>query len=720
MAQEKQFLLNGLHCAACVHRVEKVVGKLPEVEFVSVNLADQTAFIQGNVQAEDVIQTITRIGFGAELLESGQERRQKQQAQTAATLNQKKWQFIVALIVGAVLMLYGMIAGMSLTVENRWTWFIWALVSAVTMYFSGRHFFIGAWTSLKHRSANMDTLIALSTGVAWLYSFYLTLSSQWHTHLYYEASVMIIGFLNLGKYLELKAKQRSSLALEKLLDLAPQQAVIFEGELTKTIPVKAIKPNMLIQALTGDRFAVDGVITRGSLWVDESMLTGEPLPVEKKIGDKVRAGTIVQDGAGVYQAEQVGEQTALARIIHAVRHAQSSKPELAKLVDKIAAVFVPVVVGIALFSAFIWLLLGKDFDFALSIFTTVLIIACPCALGLAIPLSTIAGVARSAEFGVLVRNIDAMQASSEIDTLVFDKTGTLTTGEMQVSHIQTFNGVEQDEMLRLAKSLELQASHPIAKAIVQFTEALPPYALEQVQVVKGLGIQAVYQDSVVKVGNRAFANFGNNQTACDDEQIGTEVFVALNEQTIGVIYLQDQLRPESKAIIADFQQQGYQCVMLTGDRQITAEYYAKQLGIQQVIANVRPEQKAEQIVKLQQQGRKVAMVGDGINDSPALAQANVGIAMHNGSEIAVETADLSLMQMGLKPLQQVLPFSKHVLHNMKQSLWGAFIYNVISIPIAAGVLYPLTGWLLNPMISAVAMALSSITVVLNSQRLLRK
>lgn len=720
--REQQYLLDGLHCAACVRRVETVVKRLENVEYASVNLADQTAFVQGEVEPEKVIAAITKIGFGAELLESEQERRAKQQEQTNKTLNQKKQQFILALAVGAILMLFGLQFGMEPTNENRWVWLAWAAISAFTMYFSGKHFFIGAWTSLRNRSATMDTLIAMSTGVAWLYSFWLTLFPQPHSHLYFEASVMIIGFLNLGKFLELKAKQRSSLALEKLLDLAPKQAVIVDEDSEKiTIPVKGIKVGMKIQALTGDRLAVDGELMQGTLWVDESMLTGEALPVEKNIGDKLRAGTIVQDGAGVYTAEQVGEQTALARIITAVRYAQSSKPPLAQWVDKIASVFVPIVVSIALFSALIWWVLGKDFAFALSIFTTVLIIACPCALGLAIPLSTIAGVARSAEFGVLVRNIEALQASSEIDTLVFDKTGTLTTGEMQVVDVQAF-GMEQAEMLGLVKALEQQSSHPIARALVKFCENITTCNVQNLQVAKGLGVQAEYQGKIVKIGNEKFVSSlsrGGAAKCVVGGVIGTEIFISLDNQLIGKITLQDTLRSESKATIQHFQQQGYHCIMLTGDRIDVAEYYAKELGLDGVISDVLPEQKAAEIAKLQAQGKNVAMIGDGINDSPALAQANVGIAMHNGSEIAVETADLSLMKSGLRPLSEILPFSKIVLKNMQQSLLGAFFYNIISIPIAAGVLYPFTGWLLNPMIAAIAMALSSVTVVLNSQRLLK-
>ncbi|HDZ6769038.1 TPA: copper-translocating P-type ATPase [Mannheimia haemolytica] len=721
---EQQLLIDGMHCAACVRRVEKALLKVEKVEFASVNLADQTAFVQGNANPEALVAAVVKIGFGAEVLESEEERRIKQQAQTQRVLGHKRTQFMLALVVGFALVAFGFYKGMTVNETNRSLWLSWAGISLATMYFSGKDFFLGAFSALKNRSANMDMLVAISTGTAWLYSCWFTLFPQPNAHVYFEASVMILGFINLGKYLELKAKQRSSLALEKLLDLAPKQAVIFEENIAKTIPAKAIKPQMRVQALTGDRLAVDGILDSGSIWVDESMLTGEALPVEKKIGDKVRAGTLVQDGSGTYIAEQVGSQTALARVINAVRHAQSSKPPLAQFVDKIAAVFVPVVVSIALLSALIWLAVGQDFAFALSIFTTVLIIACPCALGLAIPLSTIAGVARSAEFGVLVRNIEALQASSEIDTLVFDKTGTLTTGRMEVSDVLTFNGFEQKRLLQLAKSVEQHASHPIAKAIAKFAENQTACGVTDVQVLKGLGISAKYEGSTIRMGNWQFvgetiqANLASLLPAKEGD-FSSKIFVSVDNQLAGVLSVSDQLRPEAKATIHQFQAEGYQCVMLTGDRQQTADYFANALGLDGVIAEVLPEQKAEKIRALQAEGKKVAMIGDGINDAPALAQANVGIAMHNGSDIAVETADLSLMREGLAPLMQILPFSKKVLKNMKQSLLGAFIYNVIAIPIAAGVLYPFTGWLLNPMIAAIAMTLSSITVVLNSQRLLK-
>lgn len=715
---EQQFLLSGLHCAGCVRRVEQALNQVQGVIFSAVNLADQTAFVQGDASVQEIIAAVSKLGFGAELLESDEARRTKQLAQTARILKKKRWQFSLALIIGALIMAYGFVQHSLDHTENRIFWFVCAVLSGIALYFSGKDFYIGAWKSLKNGSATMDTLIAMSTGIAWFYSLYLLLTSSIHTlHLYFEASVMILGFINLGKYLELKAKQRSSLALEKLLDLAPHQVTVLEGEREIQLPAKGIKPNMLIKVTTGDRLAVDGFLHSGVIWVDEAMLTGETLPVEKKAGDLLRAGTLVQDGAGAYLADKVGSKTTLARVINAVRHAQMSKPPLAQWVDKIASIFVPVVVVIAIVSALIWALLGYDTRFVLSIFTTVLIIACPCALGLAIPLSTIAGVAKAAENGILVRNMEALQASAEVDTIVFDKTGTLTTGAMEVVKVEYFN-ITLAELLMLTKSLERKVSHPIAKALCQYAANVEIQKVKKVTVSKGLGVSGWLNEQEIVIGNAQFTNMIDYPIIADE--MTTPIFVKVNQQLVGIFYVQDQLRSESKALISQLQQQGYQCIMLTGDRAQTACYFGQKLGLDHIVSQVLPEQKAEYIQQLQVKGHKVAMIGDGINDAPALAQANVGIAMFNGSDIAIEVADLSLMKSGIAPIINILSLSKATLRNMHQSLFGAFIYNIISIPIAAGVLYPFTGWLLNPMIAAAAMALSSITVVLNSQRLLKQ
>ncbi|NBI42693.1 heavy metal translocating P-type ATPase [[Haemophilus] felis] len=730
MPNENEFLLSGLHCAGCVRRVEQAIAKLPEVQLVSVNLADQTAFVQGAVAPAAVVAAVQALGFGASLLESEESRRQAQQHQMLQQRRRAKWACVVALLAGAGLMLYGAWFGMALTAENQAVWWLLAALVAVVMGVSGGHFFRGAWTSLHNRTATMDTLIALSTSVAWLYSVYLLAVEDYGKPLYFEACVMIIGFVNLGKFLELRAKQRASFALEKLLNLAPQQAVILQENEAKTLPVKAIKQKMQVQARTGDRLAVDGVLLSGAIWVDESMLTGEVLPVAKQLGDKVRAGTLVQEGAGVYQAEQVGEKTVLANIIRTVRLAQSSKPPIAKWVDRIAAIFVPVVVSLAVVSAGVWWVLGQPWEFVLSVFTSVLIIACPCALGLAIPLSVIAGVARSAELGALVRNIDALQALSGVDSLVFDKTGTLTTGEMAVSAVQCEAGVDETHLLRLVKTLEQQANHPIAHALQAHTVTLAAYDCQGLQVFKGLGVQGVVNGNTVRIGNAAFVGVTEQpksteqtgtteQTGVTDHPANTLIWVSENGNLLGRIALQDQLRAETPALIAQWQGAGYQCLMLTGDRLASATAYGEQLGIK-AVAELLPEAKAAYIAQLQREGRKVAMIGDGINDAPAMAQADVSVAMKNGSDIAIETADLSLMHKGLPPLAAMLPFAKKVRWNMQQNLLGAFIYNVISLPIAAGVLYPFTGELLNPMIAALAMTLSSLTVVLNSLRLLKK
>ena len=593
---ETQLLISGMHCAACVRRVEKALNKVEGVNFASVNLADQTAFVEGYADSQAMIQAVEKIGFGAEMLESEEERRTKQQAQTKAILNHKKWQFTLALIVGFSLMVVGMFIGMMVTERNHLTWFTLAFVSLATMYFSGKDFFIGAWKSLQNRAANMDTLVAVSTGVAWFYSFGLLLFPQVHAHVYFEASVMILGFINLGKFLELKAKQRSSLALEKLLDLAPKQAVIFEEGIAKTIPVKGIKPDMLVQALAGDRLAVDGILTDGIIWVDESMLTGEALPVEKKIGDKVHAGTLIQDGSGIYKAEQVGSQTALARVINAVRHAQSSKPPLAHLVDKIASVFVPVVVTIALVAVLIWLALGKDFAFTLSIFTTVLIIACPCALGLAIPLSTIAGVARAAEMGVLVKNIDALQASSEIDTLVFDKTGTLTTGAFGVQ--QTLH--LSPEELQTVVAMERSSTHPIAKAIVKVYGDGEKINAENMP---GLGLRAEIAGETWLAGTLRLLE---KQGVSYPEELqtipDTIVACAKNGRFIGCILLSDTLKPDAADAISMLRKVGITHVeMLSGDKQALVDKVADELQLEQALGDLLPQHKAERIETLQKQ-----------------------------------------------------------------------------------------------------------------------
>ena len=506
----------------------------------------------------------------------------------------------------------------------------------------------------------MDTLVALGTGVAWLYSMSVNLWPQWFPmearHLYYEASAMIIGLINLGHMLEARARQRSSKALEKLLDLTPPSARVVTDEGEKDLPLAEVQAGMTLRLTTGDRVPVDGVISQGEAWFDEAMLTGEPVPQQKGDGDAVHAGTVVQDGSVLFTASAVGSQTTLARIIRMVRQAQSSKPEIGQLADKISAVFVPAVVAIALFSAAIWYFFGPapQIVYTLVIATTVLIIACPCALGLATPMSIISGVGRAAEFGVLVRDADALQRASTLDTLVFDKTGTLTEGKPQVVAIKTFTAMDESAALRLAASLEQGSSHPLARAILDKAADQRLPAVDNFRTLRGLGVSGEAEGHRLLLGNQALLNEYKIATAeIEDEmtaqasQGATPVLLAVDGQAAALFAIRDPLREDSVAALARLHRQGYRLVMLTGDNPTTANAIAKEAGIDEVIAGVLPDGKADAIKRLQSQGHQVAMIGDGINDAPALAQADVGIAMGGGSDVAIETAAITLMRHSL-------------------------------------------------------------------------
>ncbi len=539
---------------------------------------------------------------------------------------------------------------------------------------------------------------------------------------------MIIGLINLGHMLEARARQRSSKALEKLLDLTPPSARVVTDEGEKDLPLAEVQAGMTLRLTTGDRVPVDGVISQGEAWFDEAMLTGEPVPQQKGDGDAVHAGTVVQDGSVLFTASAVGSQTTLARIIRMVRQAQSSKPEIGQLADKISAVFVPAVVAIALFSAAIWYFFGPapQIVYTLVIATTVLIIACPCALGLATPMSIISGVGRAAEFGVLVRDADALQRASTLDTLVFDKTGTLTEGKPQVVAIKTFTAMDESAALRLAASLEQGSSHPLARAILDKAADQRLPAVDNFRTLRGLGVSGEAEGHRLLLGNQALLNEHKIATAeIEDEmtaqasQGATPVLLAVDGQAAALFAIRDPLREDSVAALARLHRQGYRLVMLTGDNPTTANAIAKEAGIDEVIAGVLPDGKADVIKRLQSQGHQVAMIGDGINDAPALAQADVGIAMGGGSDVAIETAAITLMRHSLNGVADALEIAKATLRNMKQNLLGAFVYNSLGIPIAAGILWPLTGTLLNPVVAGAAMALSSITVVSNANRLLR-
>ena len=728
----QQLLINGMSCASCVSRVQKALQAVPGVTQARVNLAERTALVMGSAPAAELVSAVEQAGYGAEAIEDDIKRRERQQETALATLKRFRWQAIVALLVGVPIMLWGMLGdNMMVTEANRSLWLGIGVLTLAVMVFAGGHFYTSAWKSLRNGTATMDTLVALGTGAAWLYSMSVNLWPQWFPmearHLYYEASAMIIGLINLGHMLEARARQRSSKALERLLDLTPPTARVVTPEGEKSVPLAEMQPGMTLRLTTGDRVPVDGEIRDGEGWFDEAMLTGEPVPQQKSAGETIHAGTMVQDGSVLFTASAVGSHTTLSRIIRMVRQAQSSKPEIGQLADRISAVFVPVVVAIALLSGAIWYLFGPapQIVYTLVIATTVLIIACPCALGLATPMSIISGVGRAAEFGVLVRDADALQRASTLDTLVFDKTGTLTRGKPEVVSITALEG-DETSALRLAAALEQGSSHPLAHAILEkaATDALPE--VKQFRTLRGLGVSGEIDGQRVLLGNHALLAEQQVDTRALDEELAaqasrgaTPVLLAVEGKARALFAIRDPLRDDSVQALQRLHRAGYRLVMLTGDNPTTANAIAKEAGIDEVIAGVLPDGKAEAIKQLQQQGRQVAMIGDGINDAPALAQADVGIAMGGGSDVAIETAAITLMRHSLLGVADALAIANATLRNMKQNLLGAFIYNSLGIPIAAGILWPLTGTLLNPVVAGAAMALSSITVVSNANRLLR-
>ncbi|PHM40083.1 putative metal cation transporter P-type ATPase CtpV [Xenorhabdus mauleonii] len=728
-----QLLLDGMTCASCVSKVQKALLSVDGVEHARVNLAERSALVTGSPSPNALIEAVSKAGYGAEIIQDETERRERQQQVAQTNMRRFRWQSALALAVGVPVMIWGMIGdNMMLSPSNHAIWLTIGLITLAVMIFAGGHFYRSAWQSLKNGSATMDTLVALGTGVAWLYSMSVNLWPDLFPpqsrHLYYEASAMIIGLINLGHALEQRARQRSSKALERLLDLTPPTARVITVEGEKTLPLSDVLPGMTLRLTTGDRVPVDGEIIQGTVWLDEAMLTGEPVPQQKSAGDTVHAGTVVQDGSVSFNANAVGSQTTLARIIKLVRQAQSSKPEIGQLVDKISSIFVPVVVAIALISGAIWYFVGPapQIMYALVIITTVLIIACPCALGLATPMSIISGVGRAAELGVLVRDADALQQASQLDTIVFDKTGTLTEGMPQVTEIHTFNGLTDKQVLMWAGALENGSSHPLAKAILLKVEGQTLPEVQEFRTLAGLGIQGKVENASLLLGNQNLLEQNQVDTtelkpliAAQAEKGITPVILAANGKVAALFSIRDPLRQDTVSALQRLHHQGYRLIMLTGDNPVTANAIAKEAGIDHIIAGVLPDGKAAAIQSLQAEGRKVAMIGDGINDAPALAQADVGIAMGGGSDIAIETASVTLMRHSLHGVADAVELSRGTLRNMKQNLFGAFIYNTLGIPIAAGILYPFTGTLLNPVIAGAAMALSSITVVSNANRLLR-
>ncbi|GHA64247.1 copper-translocating P-type ATPase [Photobacterium aphoticum] len=732
--QTQQFILSGMTCASCVASVEKAIRAVDGVQSANVNLAERTALVSGDVKADAIIHAVDAAGYGAELSEDEQTRRERQQAQNAQIYRQHMRNAYIGLGVGIPLMAWGVFGGsmMITSTASQISWGLVGLLTLVLLLTVGRHFFVNAWKAFKHHRASMDTLVALGTGAAWLYSMLVVIAPDLlpmqARHVYFEASAMILGLITLGHALEARARSRTSKALEQLMDLQPPTAVIVENGEEREVPLAQVQAGMSVRLYPGSKVPVDGTIVQGQSYIDESMLTGEPLPANKQIGDTVHAGTINQHGTLLFTAEKIGRDTMLARIIDLVRQAQSSKPALARLADTISSIFVPTVMIIAVLTAMIWYYFGPDpsSSYMLVTATTVLIIACPCALGLATPMSVTVGIGRAAEYGVLIRNAEALQVAAGVDTVVLDKTGTLTEGKPQLVHQSSYHGFTDEQVLQLTASLEQGSEHPLGRAIIDAAKAgdLPLQTVEQFHATPGFGISGQVNGHALLLGNRKLlAQHGVDDAASTEDantishQGVTPIYVTIDGQLAGMLGVSDPLRHDSVEAIRRLQGMGLDVVMLTGDIEATAKAIAQQAGISQVIAGVLPDGKAAEVQRLQQQGKKVAMVGDGINDAPALAQAEVGIAMGSGSDVAIESAQLTLVRHSLHGVADAIQLSRATLKNMKQNLFGAFVYNTLGIPVAAGILFPFTGALLSPVVAGAAMALSSITVVSNANRL---
>lgn len=723
----------GMRCAGCVKTVENALKGVSGVKAVNVNFADHSAVVEGEADPEVLRAALQEVGYDAAVMESFEdlEAQEEMEEERYRSLLRKS---AVAAAWGVPLMIGGWLDWWPAIGTPAGTDF-WAIVSLITfgvMYYSGGHFFSGAVKSLRGGSANMDTLIAMGTGSAWLYSTivvdYANVLPPEATHPYFEAAVIIIAFVTLGGALETRARGKASSAIRKLIGLQPRTARVVRNGKEIDVPIEQVGVDEILRVRPGEKIPVDGVIIEGHSSVDESMITGESIPVEKTIGDEVIGGTLNQRGTFLMKATRIGKDTVLAHIIDSVRQAQSSKPEIGRMVDQIAAVFVPVVVGIAVFTFFVWWAFGPEPSLGYAFVTsmTVLVIACPCALGLATPISIMVAVGRAAQSGILIRNGDAFQTAGQVTTIVLDKTGTVTEGKPKVTAVDPSSGWTEDLVLQLAASVEAGSEHPLAGAIVA-EAAERGYELRPVagfESVTGKGVRAKLDGQRVLFGNAALME--SEGIDCSDiiklldhyaNQGQTPMILAVEKKVAGIIAVADTIKPDSKEAIRQLKAMGVKVWMVTGDNEKTARAIAKEAGIDEVRAQVLPEDKAKVVKELQAKGEVVAMVGDGINDAPALAQANVGFAIGTGTDIAIESGDIVIMQGSLLKVPETMKLSRATVRNIKQNLLGAFIYNISAIPVAAGLLYPFFGILLNPMIAGAAMALSSVTVVTNANRL---
>lgn len=731
-SEQTRLAISGMTCASCVKTVQQALERTANVDSATVNFGTHTAEITGSARQSVLISAVQGVGYDAEPIVDMRDAESTRADKEAREYKNRLKGSIYSLVLAVPLMASMFFFHPEPTGAGRLYWLVIGALTLGVMAFPGRHFFTSAWKSFKHHQANMDTLIAMGTGTAWAYSMVVVLFASWLPEaargIYFEASSMVIGLILLGNAMELKARGRTSDALKRLLDLQTRTArVIRDGE-EQEVEIDAVREGDTIRVRPGERLPVDGDVTEGQSHIDESMLTGEPLPVTKAKGDAVSAGTVNGKGGLVYCATRVGNNTRLGQITEQVASAQNSRPPIGDLADKVSSVFVPSVMIIAVLTALVWFNFGAEprVIHMLVTATTVLIIACPCALGLATPISTMIGVGKAAEHGVLVRNGESLQTASKLTALVVDKTGTLTEGKPRVTEAEIFSADEAATLGRVA-ALERGSEHPLATALLRYCEEekdVETAAIRDFDSVTGGGVKAQSDDGELLLGNaRLLEDAGIDLTAGRDsaraleEKARTLVYLAVGGKLAALFGVSDPLRDDARDAIARLKADGLKIIMLTGDNRHTAKAIGDEVGIDDYRAELKPEDKHAEIERLQQEGYIVGMVGDGINDAPALARADVGFAIGQGTDVAIESAGITLMRGSLHGVAAAIEISQATLANIKQNLAGAFGYNALCIPIAAGIFYPLTGTLLSPMIAGAAMSLSSITVVSNANRL---
>lgn len=737
----QKFKITGMTCAACSSAVERVTRKIEGVSESSVNLTTALLTIsydEANVTPEMIIKKVERAGFSAEVFV---EKREKQEDEEQAVAKTKR-RLIMNIVLSLPLLYicFGHMLPITLPVpafmDMHKAPFIFALVQmvlTVIVLINGRKFYVVGLKSLFKGHPNMDSLVAIGTGSAFIYSFVMTVSIPTNPnavhHLYYESAAIVVTLVMVGKYLEGRSKNKTSEAIRKLMELAPDTAIVLRHGEQKEVPVEQVSLNETILVKPGSRIPLDGIVIEGSTSVDESMLTGESIPVEKRIGDEVIGGSVNYQGAAIVRVTRIGSDTTLAKIVKMMEDAQGKKAPISKLADTVAGYFVPTVMAIAVIAAIVWALVLPEFDitFILTVFVSVLVIACPCALGLATPTAIMVGTGLGAKHGILIKSGEALEISHKVTAVVLDKTGTITEGEPAVTHIIS-HGISENELLGIAASCEQVSEHPLAQAIVDDAKEreIEIQKATEFQSITGEGIKAALEGATYYIGNKKLCaeqgiDFTEYEEAASEmaNQGQTPMFVGRDRKVLGVVCVADTVKSTSAAAIRKIKELGVEVYMLTGDNRLTANYIGEKVGVDHVISEVLPNEKASVVEQLQKDGKCVMMVGDGINDAPALVQADVGVAIGSGSDIALDSGDVVLMKSDLKDVYKAIRLSKATIRNIKQNLFWAFFYNLCGIPLAAGILYPINGMLLSPIIGGFAMSLSSVCVVSNALRLRR-